>query len=223
MAKNDKEVKAGEEVKDDKGAIPTGDKPEKKKVIEVDEGLLRELIQANKDSQKTIADLQSTVNLLGSNAVATNPNGIQVRKKVREFDYKLRKWDGKIVTSFENMGSDKRPLYVYDIYDQDARKMVQYVNLILDGGKEPVKVDYVTFLRDAEIVVARKLSQVEHEEVTEHGLIPKKEMAENGYGMYETMVMVPVEVTSKSYTVTLKLPEDEGGREITINDRWLNM
>lgn len=216
MANKDKEVKAGEEVKDDKGAIPTGDKPEKSKLIEVDAGLLRELIESNKI-------LQKTVDQLGSNAVATNPNGIQVRKKVREFDYKLRKWNGKIVTSFENMGSDKRPLYVYDIYDQDARKMVQYVNLILDGGKEPVKVDYITFLRDAEIVVARKLSQVEHEEVTEHGLIPKKEMAENGYGMYETMVMVPVEVTSKSYTVTLMLPEDEGGREITINDRWLNM
>lgn len=216
MAKNDKEVKAGEEVIKDEVVKPVEKPTEKKKTIEVDEGLLRELIESNKV-------LQKTVDQLGSNAVATNPNGIQVRKKVREFDYKLRKWDGKIVTSFENMGSDKRPLYVYDIYDQDARKMVQYVNLILDGGKEPVKVDYITFLRDAEIVVARKLSQVEHEEVTEHGLIPKKEMAENGYGMYETMVMVPVEVTSKSYTVTLKLPEDEGGREITINDRWLNM
>jgi hypothetical protein len=218
MAKKEEvEVKAGEEGTKDAGVKFTEKPAEKKKTIEVDEGILRELIESNKL-------LQQTVDQLGSNAVATANNGIQVRRKTREYDYTLRKWDGKIVLGYENMGTDKRPLYVYNIYDSALRQNVQFVNLLLLGEKEPVKqVDYITFLRDAERVKARKISQVEHEDVKEYGMIPKKEMAENGYGMFETMVMVPVEVTSKTYTVTLKLPEDEGGGEVVVNSEWLNM
>lgn len=189
----------------------------KKDTIEVSAGLLQELIDSNKE-------LQKKVDLLDSNAVATNPNGIQVRKKTREFDYFLRKWEGKIVVGFENVGTEKRPLYVYNIYDKDTRKDVQYVNLVLKDTDEVVKeVNYVDFLRYADKIKTRKISQVEREIVTEHGMIPKKEMAENGYGMFETTVMVPVEVTEKLYTMTLQLPEDEGGDQVVIDSRWVNI
>lgn len=188
----------------------------KGKKIEVDEGLLRELIESNKL-------LQGKVDKLDSNAVATGPNGIQVRRKVKDFDYTIRVWEGKIVLGYENMGNDKRPLYVYNIYNKDTRQQEQFVNLILEGEEKAQKVDYITFLRDAERLKARKISQVEHEDVKEYGMIPKKEMAENGYGMFETMVLVPVEVTTKTYTFRLKLSEDYDGREIEINSKWVNM
>lgn len=186
------------------------------KKIEVDEATLRELIDSNNALKKTVEQL-------GSNAVAQSP-GLQVRRKTRDFDYTLRKWDGKVVLGFENMGTEKRPLFVYDIYDKELRKNVPFVNLILKDEKDTLKkIDYITFLRDAEKVKARMISKEEHEDVKEYGMIPKKEMAENGYGMYETMVMVPVEVVTKTYTMTLKLAEDEGGEEIKVNSQWLNL
>ena len=201
-------------------ATPTPPEPTKPvagKKIEVDEALLRELIQSNKE-------LQGKVDKLDSNAVATGPNGIQVRRKTKDFDYTLRMWNNQFVTAYANMGSENRPLYVYNIYNKDTRAQEQFVNLVLEDGSTEEKVSYIDFLRDAERVKARKVSQVEHEETKEYGMIPKKEMAENGYGMFETMVLVPVEVTTKTYTMTLKLPEKEfNGREIVINSKWLNM
>lgn len=187
------------------------------KKIEVDEGMLRELIESNRE-------LTARVEKLDSNAVATGPNGLQVRRKTKEFDYTLRIWDDKVVTGFENMGNDARPLHVYNVYNKETRAQEQFVNLILEDKTTVEKVPYIDFLRDAERVKARKVSQVEHEEIEEYGMIPKKEMAENGYGMFETMVLVPVEVTTKTYTMTLKLPEKGyDGREVVINSKWLNM
>lgn len=187
------------------------------KKIEVDESVLKDLL-------KELRETKATVEQLSSNAVATNPNGIQVRRKTREFDYTLRKWDGKVVLGFENVGTEKRPQYVYSIYNKETRQQEQFVNLILLGQKEPVKnVEYINFLRDAEKIKARMVSKEEHEDIKEYGMIPKKEMAENGYGMYETMVLVPVEVVTKTYTMTLKLPEDEGGEQVKVNSQWLNL
>ncbi len=215
--KEDKKIKAGATGGEESKVIPPKEPKEEKKgkMIEVDGDLLRELIQSNKL-------LQQTVDQLGSNAVAKS-EGLQVRRKTKDFDYFVRKWDGKIVLGFQNMGSENRPLFIYNIYDQALRRDVQFVNVLLEGESKPVTVDYVTFLRDADKVKARKISQVEHEDVKEYGMIPKKEMAENGYGMFETMVLVPVEVTTKTYTIKLKLPEDEGGKEVSINSMWLNM
>jgi len=225
MNTNNKEIQAGVEtnVTKNSGTGPgistnndnaTNGKP--KKTIEVDEQTLKDLIQAVKSQGETIEKLSS-------HAVTQSPN-LQVRRKTREFDYKLRKWNNKIVLGFENMGSEKRPLYVYSVYDKDLRKEVQFINLILNGVKDVVKkVDYITFLRDAESIKARMLSKEEHEDIKEYGMIPKKEMAENGYGMFETMVLVPVEVVTKTYTMTLQLPADEGGETIKVSSEWLNM
>jgi hypothetical protein len=186
------------------------------KKVEISEDMLRELIDSNKE-------LKRTVDQLSSNAVATSNNGVQVRRKTRDFDYFLRKWGNDIVTGFVNKGTDKRPMYVYSIYNKETRLQEQFVDLLLQNGKTVEKIDYITFLRDAEKVKARMISKVEHEDVKEYGMIPKKEMAETGYGMYETMVMVPVEVITKTYTMTLKLPEDEGGEEVSVNSQWLNL
>lgn len=188
-----------------------------KKTVEVDEGLLRELINSNKE-------MAGKLDKLESNAAATNQNGIQVRRKVKDFDYNVRIWDNKVVVAFENVGKPNRPLYVYSVYNSQTRQNEQFINLVLEDGSIVKNVDYLTFLRDAERVKARKISQVEHEDVKEYGMIPKKEMAENGYGMFETMVLVPVEVVSKTYTFTVKLPEKEwDGREIEIASEWVNI
>lgn len=217
----DDDIEDDEEI--DTGASNTDTKPKAggrvSKKIEIDADLLRELIDSNKD-------LKRTVDQLSSNAVAQSPS-LQVRRKTRDFDYNLRKWDGKIVLGFANKGTEKRPLTVYKVYNKEIRKEEEFIDIILNegNGKTSIveKIDYITFLRDAEKVKARMISKVEHEDIKEYGMIPKKEMAENGYGMYETMVLVPVEVVTKTYTMKLKLPEDEGGDEIEVESQWLNL
>lgn len=226
--KNTGTLQAGAEGKGEEGGGDNGEKDNKNgasggakgpKKIEINEQTLRDLIESNKV-------LQQTVDSLGSNAVAQS-QGMQVRRKTRDFDYNLRKWDGKIVMGFANKGTEKRPLTVYKVYNQAIRKEEEFVDLILrsETGKTTIaeKIDYITFLRDAEKIKARMVSKVEHEDIKEYGMIPKKEMAENGYGMYETMVLVPVEVTTKTYTMTLQLPEDEGGDKIEVSSQWLNL
>lgn len=191
------------------------------KKIEVDSGLLEMLVEQNKEMAKKLDKLES-------NAVAQTPQNVHVRKIIKDRDYFIRKWDNKFVTGFENVGNERRPTYVYSIFNNDQKKHEQFVNLIFFGSNEKaVKIPYMDFLRDSERIKVRQIGKpVEHESVQEFGYIPKKEMAENGYGQFETMVMVPVEVTSKNYTVTVKVPEDDedfAGREITLEDTWLNM
>lgn len=226
MAKDKKEVKskvntelqAGKEDEFEKETKESKNKGND--MIEVSAEDLRDLIKSNKE-------LKEKVDRLDSNAVAQSPN-LQVRKKQRDFDYFVRKWENKIVLGFVNKGTEKRPLFVYNIYNKETRAQEQFIDLILKDEKGnntsiEEKVDYIVFLRDAEKVKARMLKKEEKEDVKEFGMIPKKEMAENGYGMYETMVMVPVEVVSKTYVMTLKLPEDEGGEEIVMSSDWLNL
>ena len=192
------------------------DKKPASKKIEVDSDLLKQLLQELKETK-------ATVEQLSSNAVAQSP-GLQVRRKTRDFDYKVRKWEGKIVLGYENVGTEKRPLEIYKVYNKETRKEEEFVNLILkDVAKPVVKVPYNHFLQDAEKIVCRLISKVVHEEVKESGMVHKKEMAENGYGMFETMVLVPIEETSESFTGTLKLPEDEGGEEIIMHSSKLNI
>ena len=223
MAKDKDEIKknegllAGSEgAGPEKGTSIPPEKPEKgPKKIEINEDTLRELIESNKV-------LKQTVDQLSSNAVAQSP-GLQVRRKTRDFDYFLRKWEDQIVLAFANKGTEKRPQYVYSIYNTNTRLQEQFVDLVLKNGTIVEKIDYITFLRDAEKVKARMISKVEHEDIKEYGMIPKKEMAENGYGMYETMTLIPVEVVTKTYTMKLQLPEDEGGDQIEVDSQWLNL
>jgi len=205
-----KKKEVASENKEEEDKKPAGKK------IEVDADLLKQLLQELKETK-------ATVEQLSSNAVAQSP-GLQVRRKTRDFDYKVRKWEGKIVLGYENVGTEKRPLEIYLVYNKETRKEEQFVNLILkDVAKPVVKVPYNHFLQDGEKIVCRLISKVVHEEVKESGMIHKKEMAENGYGMFETMVLVPIEETSESFTGTLKLPEDEGGEEIIMHSSKLNI
>lgn len=214
---DDDELEDGPEVKQPASG---GNKPEKPpkggKKIEVDESVLKDLL-------KELRETKATVEQLSSNAVAQTNQGLQVRRKTREYDYTLRKWENEVVVGFANKGTEKRPLYIYSVYNKETRLQEQFVDLVLKSGKIVEKLDYITFLRDAEKIKARMISKEEHEDVKEYGMIPKKEMTENGYGMYETMVLVPVEVVTKTYTMKLKLPEDEGGDEVTVNSQWLNL
>lgn len=222
MAKNDNkakdtEIKAGsiEEVAHQDELEVSAPATPKAKTIEVSEETLRKLIDSNEK-------MSSKIEALESNAVATQPtNGMVIRKKTTESDIKVRKWNDKYVVGMVNIGNEKRPRYVYDIIDKETKRAIQYCNLILEDGEIVEGVVDIDFRRDAETEIARVVSKVEHEDVKEYGYISKKDMAENGYGMFETMVLVPVEVTEKSWTYKVKVPDREDLLE--VNSQWANM
>lgn len=196
--------------------VPLGAVSEGK--IEVDKETLLELIKSNKEMAKSIEQLQS-------NAAATSGmgnNGPMVLRKNRDSVMRIMKWNDKYVLGFKNMGKPTKPLYVYKEYNAQTRENIEFVNIVLEGEVEAEKVQYVEFLREAERVEVKKLKQVEHEDIKEQGMVYKKDFAENGYGMFETMVQVPVEIITKTYTYTVQLPAEDGGRELEIEGQWVN-
>jgi hypothetical protein len=211
MAKEET-IKAGAE----KEVVKTSAPVEKVKSdkIEVDADTLRELISQNKKFQADIIDLQK-------NAVTQNPNqGFELMKTAKkETLLKMRKWQDKYFIGFVNKGKENKPLYVYSEYNPQTREQVQFCDVILDGQKEPVKLEYVEFLRESEKVMVKMKKKIELEDkVTRQGFVQKKDFADNGYGMFETMVQVPIDVIEKQYAFIVEL---EDGRELEISQECI--
>lgn len=210
MAKE--EIKAGVEKEVVKTTTPKAEPKSDK--IEVDADTLRELISQNKKFQQDIIDLQK-------NAVAQNPNqGMEIMKTAKkETLLKMRKWQDKYFIGFVNKGKENKPLYVYSEYNPQTREQVQFCDVILDGENKPVKLEYVEFLREAERVLVKMKRKIELEDkITRQGFVQKKDFADNGYGMFETMVQVPIDVVEKQYAYVVEL---EDGRELEISQECI--
>jgi len=216
MAK-DETIKPGVEKETPKTTTPKVESP-KTKTIEVDADTLRELINQNKQFKQDIIDLQK-------NAVAQNPNQTNfnnpemMRTAKKETLLKMRKWNDKYFIGFENVGKPNKPLYVYSEYNPQTRESVQFCNVILEGEPKPLKLEYVEFLRESERVVVKMKKKIELEDkITRQGFVQKKDFAENGYGMFETLLQVPVDVIEKQYSYVVEL---EDGRELEISQECI--
>lgn len=216
----DETIKAGAEKEGVKANPPKIDKIEKPKTdkIEVDADTLKELISQNKKFQQDIIDLQK-------NAVSQNPNQsnfnnpTMLKTGKKEILLKMRKWNDKYFIGFVNKGKPNKPLYIYNEYNPQTREMIQFCDVILDGEKDPIKLEYVEFLREAERVLVKMVKKIELEDkVTNQGYVQKKDFADNGYGMFETMVSVPVDVIEKQYSYVVELKD---GRELEITQECI--
>lgn len=205
---------AKDEIKD---TVDTEEVKKTVKKIEVDEALLRELIESNSKLQESNSRLQGMVDQLGSNAVATNPFQSVTRRNKEEF-LQIRKFNDKYFLGYVNMGKPEKPLYIYKEYNPQTRENVEFCNIILDGEKEPLKIEYTTFIRESVLVFVKKKAERVEEEIVTQGVVQKKDFAENGYGMFETMVQVPVEVIYKKKTFTVEL---EDGRELEVKEEFI--
>jgi hypothetical protein len=151
----DETIKAGVE----KDEVKKAPKVEKTNKIEVDADTLKELINQNKKFQSDIIELQK-------NAVAQNPNqsnfnNMEMMKTAKkETLLKMRKWQDKYWIGFVNKGKENKPLYVYSEYNPQTREQVQFCDVILDGQKEPVKLEYVEFLRESERVLVKMKKKI---------------------------------------------------------------
>lgn len=214
MAK-DETIKAGVE----KETVKTAPTPKiEKETKEVDVELLKELIAQNKKLMADVIDLQK-------NAVAQNPNQsgfnnpemYKVGKK--ETMLKMRKWNDKYFIGFANKGKENKPLYIYNEYNPQTREMIQFCDVILEGEKDPIKLEYVEFLRESERVLVKMKRKIELEDkVTRQGFVQKKDFADNGYGMFETMVQVPMDVIEKRFAFVVEL---EDGRELEVTQECI--
>lgn len=216
MAKEDT-IKPGVEKETPKTTNTKIETP-KGKTIEVDADTLKALIKQNEDFKTAISDLQK-------NAVAQNPNQSNfnspemMRTAKKETLLKMRKWNDKYFIGFENIGKPNKPLYIYSEYNAQTRESVQFCNVILEGETKPLKLEYVEFLRESERVLVKMKKKIELEDkVTRQGFVQKKDFADNGYGMFETMVQVPIDVVEKQYSYVVEL---EDGRELEISQECI--
>lgn len=209
MAK-DETIKAGAEKETVKNPTPPPTVKEEKETVNVDKATLKELIQTVKDQAKSIEDLQK-------NAVAQNPNqGMEISSAPKFKEPKTRKWQDKYFIGYENIGKPNNPKYVYDIYNPQTREMEQFCNVILDGEEKPIKLNYVDFVRESERVKVKIKKTIELPDlVITQGYVQKKDFADNGYGMFETMVSVPLNVITKQYNYLIEV---EDGRELEVTE-----
>lgn len=206
----------------DTGAKPTTStgkqaKGTKDNKISVDREMLAEILRDNETFKLQISQLQS-------NAVSTQPgNPMMVRNRKKETLIKLRRWNDQYVVGWVNKAT--RPgkfVWVTKETDPQTRETKEFIEIILrgDNGKESVlKLDYLDYLQNSEPVFVKLLRKIEEEEeVINQGRVFKKDFVENGYGMFETTVQVPVEVVIPHYKYVVEL--EEGG-ELEISDRFV--
>lgn len=129
--------------------------------------------------------------------------------------------NGKPVIGYVNRGTTTKPMYVYEAPDpQNPRDRKLYVDLILEGQKDPVKVGYMEFMTEAEhkeclIVKIDKDAWEQTQGVTE-----KKEVPEGEYYMTASGIVVPVEIKGEIRWYTLRMAD---GKEIKLHERYVNI
>lgn len=172
-----------------------------------DPAMIAELVQANKALTQRLNDLEQ----------GKRP----VLHKATEHTVRLRKVDGHVVLGYENRHPNPaKSLYVYDEWSDVEKEKIQFVNLILDGVKEPKKMRYVDFLNESERVDAKIIKKHEMDlPPIIQGYVNKREF-DGKYGMIEKDYLVPVEIHMKQYTYDVELTDGtkmEGLHEAIIN------
>lgn len=185
----------------------SSDKP---KMAMIDTEVLQQLIDSNKDMKARLGDLENHA------ATPTTQVGkIFKESKNKLSDTKLRKWNGNFVISFTP---------AYRERDQhNTREWVNYLDItcINDKGEtlKPEKVELVDYVRNSETVQLPTLRKIKLADlVTTQGEVRKKGFVEGGYGMFETTVVVDVDVVEQNYEYEVKLPN---GSIITVDSKYV--
>jgi hypothetical protein len=180
--------------------------------VEVSKEVLEQLINANKTMIADIAELKKSA------SATSNPNNQRILKTPKSKEIGIREYNKKIVVGWENIGTEDAPEYVYSEYDEKKREFVQYINLFYHGEKKAEKTQYVQYLRNSRKVWFTVKKEVENSPlIQEQGFVQQKQLADNGYGMMLTDVIVPLEVITRSKTFVV----DIGGEEVEIHEKFV--
>jgi len=145
-----------------------------------------------------------------------------VMKKVTERIVTLRVYNGDAVIGYVNKSD--RPdgrRFVYQEQDPtNPKEKIDYIDIILSKSEEPVKVQYLDFLNTTDKVACKVLAEKREEKETTHGVTEK--IVFSGETRKQTGIIVPLEVAWVERVFTLKLPEDLGGKEVKVNELFVN-
>jgi len=196
-----------EEVKSPQGKQPA--------TVPVDREQLAQILRDNEEFRLQIAQLQS-------NAASTQRGVTVQRNSKKEMFIKLRRWNDDYVVSLVNKSTRPNTFkFWYTEEDNNGKEGPQYVDLVLKNAKKTVKVEKSRFSSESEVVLVKVLRIIpEEDEVITQGHVFKKDFVQNGYGMFETQVQVPVEeiIKHNSYEVLL-----EDGDIIIVDEKFVNM
>jgi len=156
----------------------------------------------------------------------TSEKGTKRLKEITERRAELRMIDDRIVIGFKNRGTERRPRYIYEKPDPlNPSTRVNFVDLILEGTENkkeeimPIKHD--EFLDESERVSAKIINVKEVPWLIKQGSTRRKEV--DGYSLVELDFVVDLEVKGVTRNYTLRLPEEFGGREVTVYEDYLNI
>jgi hypothetical protein len=175
--------------------------------IEVDAGELKALMEQNRELMRQIQE-------------KTQDNGspIKVHRPITKREVSVRFISNKPVIGFANKGVESRPTFVYKAPNpSDPKESIEFVDVILLGDKEPIKVPYLDFLRDSDRRQCTVLETKEEPWEIEQGSVRQKSIVD--YSSIETDIIVPVLITgvARSFVVLID------GNRVEINEKYVNM
>lgn len=177
--------------------------------VQVPKSEIEALIASNKALAERISALENETPPVKKRGSPTEPT------------VHVRFINGKAVVGYANRGTATRPHYVYDRPDAlDPKKIVQYVDVQLDGEEKPIALKYVEFLRESERVSCRVLRREEHPWHVDHGMTTRKVVPESEYRTEDTGIEVPLHVDGVSYRYVVALPD---GSELTLDEAHVNI
>lgn len=156
-------------------------------------------------------------------------NGDRGNKKLKEITdrtARLRVVDDRVVIGFKNIGSKRKPRFVYEKQDpSNPKNVINYVDIILekigDEEEKVISVKHEDFLEESEIVKAKILHIQDKEWDINQGETVKKEL--NGFSMVELDFTVDMKVKGVTKIYTLQLPSEFDSREVEISENYINM
>jgi hypothetical protein len=177
------------------------------KKVEVNESDLKELIAQNREFKARIEGLE-----------ASESSVKKVVKRTKHNEVNVSFIDGKPVIGFINKGVENRPKYVYSTPDPlNPTQTIEFVDVIVKGSTEPLKVNYLQFIRDSEKRMCKVLETNEEIWEIEQGETVKREVID--YASVETGIVVPVTIEGKVRTFVV----DIDGEKVEINEKYVNM
>ena len=188
----------------------------KEKLVTIDEKVIQQLMKDNKDLKKAMADI--------------NSGKPPVLRKVKEKVCKMRMYsvDGKQEEKFVLGWTDRKTFTVYDKQREEGKRDRLHIELILWEKDKPVEVDYLDFLNGSRKVEV-KIADIKKREVIKEDGYLKRKIWDGKYGMKETDVLVPIEVTSivRDYILELPLPGEAGENgkfeKVKVNEEFINI
>lgn len=176
----------------------------------------------------TVAEIQAMIAEGVKNGLAQNQEGYaqgsaRTLRRLTDRKVEVRFIDKKAVLGYFNRGTENRPQYIYTKPDpKDPRKEIEMVDLVLEGSKEAMTVEWSQFRKESAKAQCKVVKTESKEWLINQGVIKKKEVEE--YSSVEMDFDVPLDIVGQARLFTVEVPSEFGGpRQVTIHENFVNI